>query len=181
MDIYVPRNNPEVFEEEFIKKHAALRMKTTSGSGSYWSDGDGRADAVRHDEMTFALEAKTRWSDEYVNAKPRAREWRKAMGEKGDVSRSKARGQLRKFDRTALRLFAVYYNEDGTYAVSIPERDFNILSELIDLEDTIGQRETISSKGYEYPYLYLPYQPWKKLYGEINAQLTSPDLTNIFD
>lgn len=190
MDIYVPatQKGPEVFEQAFIEKHGALGLKATSGSGSFWSDGDGRPEA-KTSGLTFAMEAKTRWSDRHTNAKPKAGEWRKAMGEKSAKSRKNYRGQLKKFDGTAIRLFVVYYNEEATYAVSIPEKDFTRLVETVtskiafadDCTPLYGRKETITSKGETYDYVFLPYRDWKDLYKQIDWHVNGSPLDGIFD
>lgn len=125
--MYIPQSDPERLEEAFVERYPALNLVTTSNSGAFWGDGDARTDAIRHDEMQFAVEGKYRSASPKHNW-PTPAEWRKA------------KDQLRVRSSEAIRLFVVYRKQANDFQVSIPETDLvtsiYYLNEVKDIVDT---------------------------------------------
>lgn len=172
-DIFVPPNDREQFEESFIDQHPALGLKPTSNSGAYWGDGDARPQAVQENQMTFAVEMKTRKSKKLT---PRASEYAKAFGEDGTG------GQLAKFDSRAFRLLAVYSLEKSTYAVSIPNSDAEPLMATLGLRDeldnttvmSLGEERNVRRNGQRLYYQFFDWMDWKSLYEHISDYASEP-------
>lgn len=157
-DIFVPPNDREAFEESFIEQHPALNLKATSNSGAYWGDGDARPDATRRDELTFAVEMKTRKGDKLT---PRSSEYAKAFGE------DNTGGQLSKFDDQAVRMITIYSIEESAYSVSIPRPDMERLQNHVDSLPT--KEKYVTRRGRKLHYAYYKWLDWKDLYNQIES------------
>jgi hypothetical protein len=159
---FVTEDDPHALDDQFVDMFDALGLKTTSNSGAYHGDGDLRSQAVHADRLTFALESKARFSSSYKNCKPRAGEWVKAMK------------QLKKFDRSAIRLFLVYRAETGDWAVSIPRDDVSRLeSEGIDVGGAAKHVRRKTRDGWQkHHYRLLNMGDWLELYSALEAELT---------
>lgn len=153
-DIFVPPNDREVFEEQFIELHPALNLKATSNSGAYWGDGDARPQARKQDSLTYAVEMKTRQGRRLT---PKPSEYTKALK------------QLSKFDSDAIRIIAVYSLEKETYAASLPIEDWNRLTAKTSVEHDTAEKKLIRRrKGPNLPYRYLKWIDWKTVYKSIS-------------
>lgn len=157
MDIQVPKSNPRAFEEGFCKKHPALNLKTTAGSGSKWSDGDARS-VIDRGKLQFAMEAKCRFSG--FKLRPSPKEWAKAMN------------QLQKRNPDVVRLFAVYISEREifpipTYAVSIPNEDLEHLRRTGVEIVPADEQHTVSRDEKTWCYSLFEFKSWKSLYENI--------------
>lgn len=165
-DIFVPPNDREVFEHQFIEIHSALGVKATSNSGAYWGDGDARPEAARQGGLTFAVEMKTRQSERLT---PKPSEYVKACGEPGGED-----GQLHKFDGQAIRLFAVFSLESETYAVSTPQVDWKRLVAETSVGEDVGQRKELRRRsGPNLSYRFFEWTDWKDLYDAISNHTDS--------
>lgn len=162
------------FEDAFVAAHPALRLRTTSGSGSVHGDGDARAGHVDHDAVQFALEGKVRESPKKTTCRPTPAEWVKAMG---DPTRGPGtddwRGQLRKYAPRAVRLFAVYNCNTHTYEVWMPEEDGAVLDPYTG--PVVGERVVVRPRrGPARPAVRMEYAFWADQYHEIETALGLP-------
>ena len=154
--MFIPPGNPALLDEQFVDEYPLLAMRATSGSGSYWGDGDGRPKSIRYDELQFAMEGKVRISG-HTHSRPRPVEWVKALT------------QLRKRNRSAIRLFVVHDCNTQEFTVSIPEDD---VEQLRGYDLTVdGIKHTFTRKGETYNYLLLDEMDWDELYDELEQRL----------
>lgn len=153
MRFHIPRNRPDLLDEQFIEYFPALGMRTTSNSGAFWGDGDLREQATDYSLLQFAVETKVRFSERYKHCRPTAAEL------------SKACDQLRVRNRHAIRLVLVHNQVLGRYGVAIPEEDVNVLESqgLI-----VGGTPRTTRGLHPVSYRYLSDTAWESLYDQID-------------
>lgn len=155
-DIYVSGSDPEGFERSFVGKHPALGMQLSANSGAVWGDGDARPEIIDRSMMQFNAELKVR-SGTPQHYRPVPNEWRKA------------REQLKKRNPGAIRLFAVYQQEDKDYAVSIPREECGDLRWILEVQGDQDYKSCteVFECGGDILQRY-NYQDWKTLYKQIS-------------
>lgn len=151
--MYIPSGSPELLDKRFCEEYPKLGIIPTSGSGSYWGDGDGRPKSIRYDEIQWGMEGKVRISSRHKTLKPYAAEWVKALT------------QLRKRNASAIRIFVVYSTDKRDFSVSLPLEDVEQLrAHGITVE---GEDHAISSGGEAYPFLLLDEFEWDDVYAQL--------------
>lgn len=152
-DFFVPPSKPLLLDKRFCEAHPALGMRPTAGSGSVFGDGDGRPKAIDYTKLQFAMEGKCR-SKRPKHLRPTPKEWIKALD------------QLKRRNRSAIRLFVVYHHAQGTYAVSLPQDDLvQLKSYGIDVSG--GEEQDFARANAEFEFSVFSYYKWKALYEEI--------------